>query len=251
MSLHKNMVKMTVSGTPGTGTITLGSAASGSQSFATAYGANATVDVKISEGTDWEVCRDCTYTHIGTTVTRGTREESSTGSAISFTSAAVVEEVMTAGMGNDLERFITPSGYCLIQNDGSTQQSIAAGTNAKLAACLTTATSNADGWWDTTNKKYLPLKAGKYLIVMAAAFENLPTGKDMIPAIFKNGTEAVRGSRVRNSVGGASSLQAVGILEMNGTTDYAEAFLYNGDTASGLTEAYGPSIMFMARWLGP
>lgn len=103
MSTHKNRVKMTVSGTPGTGTITLGSASSGYQSFATAYGGNATVDILIVEGTAWEVARDCTYTNAGTTVTRGTLEASSTGSAVSFTSAAVVSEILTATKGTYLE----------------------------------------------------------------------------------------------------------------------------------------------------
>ena len=100
MSTHKNRVKMTVSGTPGTGTITLSAASSGYQSFAAAYGANATVDILIEEGTAWEVARDCTYTNSGTTVTRGTFEASSTGSAVSFTSAAVVSEILTATKGD-------------------------------------------------------------------------------------------------------------------------------------------------------
>ena len=99
MSTHKNRVKMTISGTPGTGTITLSAASSGYQSFATAYGANATVDILIEEGTSWEVARDCTYTNSGTTVTRGTLEASSTGSAVSFTSAAVVSVIATADRG--------------------------------------------------------------------------------------------------------------------------------------------------------
>ncbi len=63
MSEHRNNVANAVSGTPGTGTITLASAVSGSQSFSTAYGANATVDVFITDGTAWEVARNCTYTH--------------------------------------------------------------------------------------------------------------------------------------------------------------------------------------------
>lgn len=103
MSDHKNFVRMSVSGTPGTGTITLGSAVSGYQSLATAYGANATVDVSITDGTAWEVARDCTYTHSGTTLTRGTLEESSTGSALSLTSAAVVTVTATADFGRRME----------------------------------------------------------------------------------------------------------------------------------------------------
>lgn len=99
MSTHRNRVQMTVSGTPGTGTITLGSASSGYQSFATAYGADATVDILIVDGTAWEVARDCTYTNSGTTVTRGTFEASSTGSAINLTSAAIVSVIATADRG--------------------------------------------------------------------------------------------------------------------------------------------------------
>lgn len=86
----KNRVGMSVSGTPGTGTITLNAAESGYQSFATAYAANANVDVLIVDGTAWEVARDCTYTHSGTTLSRGTLEASSTGSAISLTGSAKV-----------------------------------------------------------------------------------------------------------------------------------------------------------------
>lgn len=102
-ALHKNRVKMSVTGTPGTGTITLNAASSAHQSFATAYGANATVDILITEGTSWEIARNCTYTHSGTTVDRGTLEASSTGSAVTFTSAATVEVILIAGKGNLIE----------------------------------------------------------------------------------------------------------------------------------------------------
>jgi hypothetical protein len=102
MSLHRNRVQMTVTGTPGTGTITLNAATSGYQSFGTAYSsANATVDILITEGTSWEVARNCAYTHSGTTVTRGTLEASSSGSAVSFTSAAIVSVIATAASGNN------------------------------------------------------------------------------------------------------------------------------------------------------
>lgn len=103
MSTHANRVKMTVTSvaSAGTGTITLNAASTGYRSFATAYGANATVDILITEGTTWEIARNCTYTHSGTTVSRGTLENSSTGSAVEFTSAAVVSVIATAAFGNN------------------------------------------------------------------------------------------------------------------------------------------------------
>lgn len=99
MATHANRVQMTVTGTPGTGTITLNAASSGYQTFGSAHGANATVDCLFTDGTAWEVARDCTYTHSGTTLSRGTLEASSTGSAISLTSAAVVSQILTADSG--------------------------------------------------------------------------------------------------------------------------------------------------------
>jgi hypothetical protein len=101
MSLHRNRVQMTVSGNPGTGTIDLGSATSGYQSFSSAYGANATVDILITETTNWEVARNCAYDHTNSEVSRGTFEASSSGSAVSFTSAAIVSVIATAASGNN------------------------------------------------------------------------------------------------------------------------------------------------------
>jgi hypothetical protein len=103
MSTAANYVAMTVSGAPGTGTITLLAASSGYRSFATAYGADAVVDVLITDGAAWEVARNCAYTHSGTTLTRGTLENSSTGSALSLTSAATVEVVLPASAINRYE----------------------------------------------------------------------------------------------------------------------------------------------------
>lgn len=127
---HKNRVQMSVSGTPGTGTITLGSAASGYQSFSAAHGANATVDVLITDGTAWEVARGCTYTHSGTTLSRGTLEASSTGSAISLTSAAVVSQIATAQWGNEIEvqRQSYIAGLIVTKNSGGNTLDISAGS---------------------------------------------------------------------------------------------------------------------------
>lgn len=118
-ALHKNRVQMTVSGPPGTGTITLSAASTGYQSFATAYGANATVDILITDGSAWEVARDCTYTNSGTTVTRGTFEASSTSSPISLTSAAVVSVIATAAWGNAVEsslQSLIPGGRLTLES---------------------------------------------------------------------------------------------------------------------------------------
>jgi hypothetical protein len=103
MSLHRNRVQMTVTGAPGTGTITLNAATTGYQSFSSAYGADATVDILITEGNNWEVCRNCAYTNGTPQVDRGTLEGSSAGptTRVSFGSGAVVSVIATAASGNN------------------------------------------------------------------------------------------------------------------------------------------------------
>lgn len=76
--------------TTGTGTITLGAAESGYQTFADAGVANgSTVRYVIEEGANWEIGTGV-YTASGTTLSRTVDESSNSGSAINLTGAAVV-----------------------------------------------------------------------------------------------------------------------------------------------------------------
>lgn len=100
--------------TTGTGTLTLGSAETGYQGFSAAYGADANVDILIEDGAAWEIARDCAYSHAGGTVTRGTMEASSTGSALNLSGAAKVYVVQTAHRMNTLAPAPLEHGTLLI-----------------------------------------------------------------------------------------------------------------------------------------
>lgn len=81
---------MNVSGTPGTGAITLGTAESGYQTFAAAGVSDGdSVRYTAEDGTAWEIGVGV-YTASGTSLSRTPSESSSGGSAISLTSAALV-----------------------------------------------------------------------------------------------------------------------------------------------------------------
>jgi hypothetical protein len=109
-----NRVKMTVSGTPGTGTITLGSALAGFQSFAGAGVSNSdTVPYIIEDGAAWEIGVG-TYTATGTTMSRSVTASSNSGNAINATSAAIV---MISPLAADLQAGTAANN--LVALDGS------------------------------------------------------------------------------------------------------------------------------------
>ncbi len=111
---YKNRLRCAVSAvaSAGLGAWTVSTAASGAVTFA-AGDDGKTFTVLGVEGTAWEVRTGCVYTHSGTSLSRGTLEASSTGGAITFTTACVLDVTPSAA---ELTRFaraaqaITPGG---------------------------------------------------------------------------------------------------------------------------------------------
>ena len=259
MSLHKNRVKMTVTGAPGTGTITLSAAVAQYQSLATAYGANATVDLLYTDaGNVWGVERDCSYVHSGTMITRGTAEDGSSGAgvAVTLTSAAVVSVIATAGWGNDVENLLSNGRFSAASRTGSANSAtLTANAWTKvLAAQINSEILDSSGWFDVSTARYTPQRAGYYVIGGLVLAYISTTGKKLLVAAGKNGAAANSDIYILSrGISGAVNTHGFGgsqLIYMNGSTDYVEMFVQCEDTGAYVVANYDNASMFWGYWVG-
>lgn len=242
---YRNRLQTTVSAvaSAGLGAFTVSTASSGYISFVS--GDNGlSFDISVVEGTAWETRTGCVYTHSGTSLARGTLESSSTGSAIAFTAAAIVTATPSAAKFAALELQLN-RGFTFIRSPSSGAQTLTSGWN-KIASILTEVAENPNTWWDTTNKKFTPLRAGIYQIAAGAQLD-VTASRIGQAAIYLNGSADSYGAVF---VQGSAMLPNVSALvKFNGSTDYAEFYVYI-DGTTDTTVGVG-RVLFKAIYLGP
>ena len=110
-------------------------------------------------------------------------------------------------------------------------------------------TANA---FSTSTYRYNPQVAGKYLIAATVHFDMTSSSTcNQLLAIFKNGAEHLRGVRIPFvSGGGLSNLEVVGVVDMNGSTDYIDIRAYqDGNGTRTLGQSFAPSFFMTASLL--
>lgn len=131
----------------------------------------------------------------------------------------------------------------------SASQSIPASTYTKVQ----NGTENFDpqGDYDSvTNYRYTPSKAGTYKVIASVLFGvSIADQKQIRVAIYKNGALASE-NRFNQSGSSSPGISVTDFIEMNGSTDYLEMYVYQTDTSSKTLFNYSPSTFFAASWVG-
>ncbi len=226
--------------TTGTGTLTLAGAVSGFVGVC-----HATNGLLADGDTGWFVARNGAEWEMflgtrgggGTTLARTTRLKSSTGAAVSFTSAPVVYGVIP-GVKLTMADGPAFSAYLPTAN-----QSITNGVATKVN--LTAEEFDTNGQFDTTNKRFTPLVAGYYQISWGVRL-NGTNITNAWAALYKNGASFKRSSDFTATASGVSTIGPSGsvLVYMNGSTDYAELFVYCAATSPEVQ--YLPYVTYMS-----
>ena len=94
-----------------------------------------------------------------------------------------------------------------------------------------TAKVDSNSWYNASNYRITPTSSGRYFVALQVHFPIIGNGFAVNVQILKNSTI----SKISNLVpSGASfngvTLHANTIIDMNGSTDYITALVFNGDT---------------------
>lgn len=129
----------------------------------------------------------------------------------------------------------------------TSNQSITAATFTK--AQLNAEHFDTDSCFDsTTNYRFTPTKAGKYQINFIGQITQTGGAGRAMFVIYKNGSAYVRGYDNTTTYAGPQSGGSV-LMDFNGTTDYAEFYVYSATTATFDAMSGGAGAIFSGSWI--
>ena len=129
-----------------------------------------------------------------------------------------------------------------VHRNGSNQAGLTSGSETKIQ--FTFKEIDSHGWFDAvTNYRFKPQIPGKYLIVLTTQMLTTASGTFVIARIFKNGAKAAQGTAIQNNGTSGNVSIASRILDMNGSTDYVEGYVFhnkgsNADLDGTSTETF-------------
>lgn len=260
-----NRAYFAISNSPGTaGNLTVAAAVSGPYRTLGAAHDGMSFDVSIVDGSAWEVRTGCVYTHGTTTLTRGSLEDSSSGSAINLTSAAVVMVTSTAGAINAASAVLTQADRSAsygfyVEANGTNTQTVTDATWVALhggtGGVLKTVEYNVGSVWSADSNGRATLPAGRWLLGGCVTMSSMVTGQRLFAAISKNGSVSPAPHRLLARSGPMASNNLVGIsgsviVESDGD-DYFRLETFVDGSGTHATAGTAGYTYFWGQYLGP
>lgn len=102
---------------------------------------------------------------------------------------------------------------------------------------------NINNNFSTANSRFTPTVPGYYQLNSTAqlSISATPSGGSSIFALYRNGVEFQRGSRIPNNTAGLG-VTFTTMVSANGTTDFFEMFLIQGSGDNVITESSNPNV---------
>lgn len=264
---YKNLAWFTISNTPSTsGDFTVSTAVDSLHVTLGAADDGLSFSTRILEtGVGSEVRTSCLYTHSTTTLSRGTLESSTSGSALDFTSAAQVQILgATADSAQAADDAITEADRSAsygfyVGSDGTNKQTVTDATwvvlNGGSSGVLRTVEYNVGSVWSADANGRATLPAGRWLIGGCATVEAVNTGQRIFVAVSKNGSTSPAPHRLLARSGPAASSNFVGlsgstIVESNGS-DYFSLVVYVDGSGTHDVSNTANYVYFWAEYMGP
>lgn len=184
----------------------------------------------------------------------------STG-VVSFTSQPIIP---TAAAGTNTTQAATTAFVTTAVAAASTpyfqvalaaNQTITNSTYTKIN--FDTVNFDASAAWSATNKRWTPLKAGKYKVTISTAMQAVVTSAQFLnfaAAIYKNGTITYGGNQGYWSAASGTMFggpTASAIVSMNGSTDYIEGWAFAGGNSGAQVNLSLNQTYFEAQYIGP
>jgi hypothetical protein len=118
---------------------------------------------------------------------------------------------------------------------------------------LTNEDYDTHSWFDTTTWKYTPQRAGKYFFCANVGLLSCGNATLIVSNLYKNGTTSLDGSFIYNASGSTANMttQAVFMVEMNGSTDYVQLRVFNGNVGNKDINGSATATSLGGYWIGP
>lgn len=168
------------------------------------------------------------------------------GSFVGATSPTLVTPVLGTPTSGNLKN-CTSETYVYVNNT-SAQTGIVRLTFTKLTLNNELADQNSN-FDSSTNYRFTPTIAGKYFCVANVLFDSITDQNAVLISLYKNGSNLLQAINLAAATTNVpASISA--IIDMNGSTDYIEVYVYHTDSSNRSTVAGGQYNWFQAIKVG-